>query len=287
VRHTVGSSTNVTFLNFWSTSFSVNRFFRGLDTQLTRGGPAMQTPLGWSWSGSLRNSGGAQTRWSGNASLRSNEFGEEAWSLNASVSARPSPSLQFSVEPEYADENGTASFSGPINRQYITTLTGPRPETYFRRYIFGLIDRTTLSTQFRVSYTFKPDLTLDVYVEPFAASGRYNGFGELAAARGRDLRLYGTDGTTLERLADGSARVTDGATAFTISNRDFNVRSFRSNLVLRWEWRPGSLLYLVWQQNRESSEPHGDHVGAGDLFGSLSAPGDNILALKTTWWVSR
>jgi hypothetical protein len=287
VRHTLGGSANVTFPNFWSTSVSVNRYFRGLDTQLTRGGPAMETPLGWSWSGSLRNSGGAQTRWSGNANLRSNEFGEKAVSVSGSVSARPSPSLQFSIAPEYADENGTASFSGPINRQYITTLNGPRGETYNRRYVFGLVDRTTLSTQFRVSYTFKPDLTLDVYVEPFAASGRYNGFGELATARGRDLRIYGSDGTTLERLADGSARVTDGPASFTISNRDFNVRSFRSNLVLRWEWRPGSLLYLVWQQNRESSEPYGDHVSAGDLFGSLSAPGDNILALKTTWWVSR
>ncbi len=287
VRHTLGGSANVTFTNFWSTSFSVNRYFRGLDTQLTRGGPAMQTPLGSSLSGSLRNSGGATTRWSGNGNLRTNEFGDEAWSVSGSVSSRPSPSLQFSIEPEYSDENGTASFSGPINRQYITTLAGVRPETYLRRYIFGLVDRTTLSTQFRVSYTFKPDVTLDVYVEPFAASGRYNGFGELAVARGKDLRLYGTDGTTIERLENGSYQVTDGAAAFTLSNRDFNVRSFRSNAVLRWEWRPGSILYFVWQQNRESSAPYGDHVNAGDLFESFSAPGDNIMAIKTTWWISR
>ena len=96
------------------------------------------------------------------------------------------------------------SFSGPINRQYVTTLAGGRPETYGRRYIFGLIDRRTLSTQFRASYTFKPDVTLDVYAEPFAASGLYSGFGELAVARGRDLRMYGTDGTTLERLPNGN-----------------------------------------------------------------------------------
>jgi hypothetical protein len=204
------------------------------------------------------------------------------------VSARPSPSLQFSFAPEYSNENGTnASFMGPINRQYLVTLTGGRPETYGRRYIFGLVDRTTVAVQFRASYTFKPDVTLEVYAEPFAASGRYNGFGELAVARGRDLRLYGTGGTTLQRLADGSYQVTDGAATFALANRDFNVRSFRSNAVLRWEWRPGSILYVVWQQNRSSSEPYGDHVGAGDLFGSFSAPGDNILAVKTTWWISR
>jgi hypothetical protein len=153
--------------------------------------------------------------------------------------------------------------------------------------VFGLPDRTTLSTQFRVSYTFKPDVTLDVYAEPFAASGAYNGFGELSATRSRELRMYGTDGTTLERQADGSYRITDGSASFTLSNRDFNVRSFRSNVVLRWEWRPGSIFYGVWQQNRSSSVPTGEHVGLGDLFGSLSAEGDNIIAVKTTFWLSR
>ena len=99
--------------------------------------------------------------------------------------------------------------------------------------------------------------------------------------------MYGTDGTTIDRQPDGSYVVTDGASTFTLSNRDFNTRSYRSNVVLRWEWRPGSLFYVVWQQNRASSVPTGEHVGFGDLFGSLRAPGDNILAIKTTFWFSR
>ena len=287
VRPTLGGSANLTFLNFWSTSFNINQYFRGQDAQLTRGGPAMQTPVGTNVSASLRNSGGATTRWNASASLRTNEFGDRALTVNGSISAMPSPSLQFSVAPEYIVENGPTSFSGPINRQYVTTLPGGREETYGRRYIFGFIDRRTLSTQFRVSYTFKPDVNLDVYVEPFAASGLYSGLGELAVSRGRDLRVYGTDGTTLDRAPDGSWQVTDGTASFTISNRDFNLRSFQSNVVLRWEWRPGSLLYLVWQQSRGGPEPYMAPVGFGDLFGSLSSPGDNILAVKTTFWISR
>jgi hypothetical protein len=62
---------------------------------------------------------------------------------------------------------------------------------------------------------------------------------------------------------------------------------FQSNVVLRWEWRPGSILYLVWQQSRGGPEDYFAPVGFGDLFGSLSAPGDNILAVKTTVWISR
>ena len=227
-------------------------------------------------------------RWSVNSSLRRNDYGEHSREITGTVSARPSPSLQFSFEPDYINETGTNGiFSGPIGNQYLTTLTGGGPLTYGRRYIFGLPDRTTLSAQFRVNYVFKPDVTLDVYAEPFAASGQYRGFGELAVSRSQDLRMYGSDGTTLTRLADGSYRVTDGSANFTLSNRDFNVRSFRSNVVLKWEWRPGSTLYAVWQQNRASNVTEGSHVGLGDLFGSLSADGDNIFAIKTTVWLSR
>ena len=169
----------------------------------------------------------------------------------------------------------------------LQTLLGGRPETYGRRYIFGVVDRTTLSAQFRVSYTFKPDVTLDVYAEPFAASGQYTGYGEMALPREMNLRMYGTDGTTIVRLPDGSHQVTDGASTFSIANKDFNVRSYRSNVVLKWEWRVGSTLYVVWQQNRASQTDEGSHVSAGDLFDSWSAPGDNIFAVKSTIWFSR
>ncbi len=72
---------------------------------------------------------------------------------------------------------------------------------------------------------------------------------------------------------DGSLTVTDGDSRFTLPNRDFNVLSFRSNLVLRWEWRLGSTLYVVWQQDREESEVRSERVGLRDLFGSLRSQG--------------
>jgi hypothetical protein len=288
VRHNLNSTNSFTFNNFWVGTVNVTRYLRGNDTQLTRGGPAMGTPLGWSWTTTLRNSTGASTSWSGSLIGKSNELGDRTWSYSGSISARPTPSLQFSFSPEYLDENGTsATFNGPINRQYLTTIDGGRAETYGKRYIFGVVDRTTLSAQFRVSYTFKPDVTLDVYAEPFAASGRYNGYGETLRPRDMHLRMYGTDGTSIVRQADGSYTVTDGASTFSLANRDFNIRSYRSNVVLKWEWRPGSTLYGVWQQNRASQTTDGAHVGPGDLFDSWSAPGDNIFAIKSTFWLSR
>ena len=108
---------------------------------------------------------------------------------------------------------------------------------------------------------------------------------ELAAARTRLLRVYGTNGTSISLQPDGSRVVTDGNARFSLKNSDFNIRSFRSNVVLRWEWRPGSILYLVWQQNRRLTEAIGDRVGLTDMFSSLSAPGSNFFAVKMSFWL--
>jgi hypothetical protein len=70
-------------------------------------------------------------------------------------------------------------------------------------------------------------------------------------------------------------------------DRDFNVRSFRSNLVLRWEWRPGSTLYVVWQQDREADALRRARTGVSDLFRSFGAAGDNSFAVKASFWLSR
>jgi hypothetical protein len=172
-------------------------------------------------------------------------------------------------------------------RQYVTTRTGGTAATYGNRYIFAFVERSQLSARFRLNYAVTPNFTVEAYAEPFAASGEYQEFGELPAARSRELRQYGGEGTgtTIEREEDRSYTVTDGASSFALPNLDFNRLSFRSNLVLRWEWLPGSTAYLIWQNNRQSATPFGTVVNAGRLFDALSADGDNFLALKVSYWI--
>jgi len=128
-------------------------------------------------------------------------------------------------------------------------------------------------------------MNLDVYAEPFASSGRYYDFGELLAAGTGERLTYGTGATTIADLPDGSRAVRAGDSAFTLAARDFNVRSFRSNVVLRWEWRPGSTLYAVWQEDRSASAVAGRRVDAGDMFRSLTAPGAHYFVVKTSFWL--
>jgi len=100
------------------------------------------------------------------------------------------------------------------------------------------------------------------------------------------LRVYGrAAGTAIQSQGNGGYQVTDGSSSFSFASPDFNVLSFRSNLVVRWEWLAGSTLFLIWQQNRSDVLPNGDRVGPGALWDATTAPGDNFFAVKLSYWL--
>jgi hypothetical protein len=264
--------------NFWETEVSVMHTMRAQDERLTRGGPLMGTPRGWNAVVAVDSNRAKRLQADVLVEYGRNEDGGLNVSAATEWEFQAGSRWGLALTPQYLRLVDV--------RQYLTTLAGGAASTFGSRYVFGRVDRSTYSTQLRATYTFKPDMTLDLYAEPFAASGRYDNVGELSAARSRFLRLYGTGGTTLTPLADGSQRVIDGDAAFVLPNRDFNVLSFRSNLVLRWEWRPGSTLYLVWQQDRASEAMGASRATIGDMFSSLRARGDNYFVVKTSFWFS-
>ena len=139
--------------------------------------------------------------------------------------------------------------------------------------------------EYRLGLTLRPDVNLDVYAEPFAASGHYYDYGELLEPGSRERLKYGTDGTTLTIESRRQSDRDRGGSTIPLRNRDFNTLSFRSNVVLRWEWRTGSTLYVVWQQDRAGTETLGTTVNVGDAFRSVTAPGANIFLIKTSFWI--
>jgi hypothetical protein len=279
-RGQMNSGVNMTWPNFWESEFEGAFWIRSQDERLTRGGPSMETPAGWRLDARTETSNASTTRGELSVVYGRDEDGGLQFETETGISLQPAPQWELSVSPRYIREVGT--------QQYVSTLTGLAggAATFGSRYVFGHIDRSTYSTRIRLNYTFRPDLTLDLYAEPFSASGRYDHLGELAAARTRLVRRYGTDGTSLTRLPDGANQVADAGTSFILRDRDFNVRSFRSNLVLRWEWRAGSTLYLVWQQDRSAEEISRARTTPREMFESFGAPGDNLFALKASFWFS-
>ena len=270
----VGESGQVTFHNFWRLTSTGRLQLRALSDDQTRGGPLMGTPSAFTVNAQLTSRPNVPTTWNVRTEYFDDEFGGWRWDLSSGISTRPGPQWQASVDPTYS-----RSVDG---RQYVMTRTGGSAATFGNRYIFAFIERSTLSARFRLNYALSPAFTVEGYAEPFAASGRYYNFGELPAPRSSDLRVYAGAAT---REQNGSTTVRDGTSTFSIPALDFDRLSFRSNLVLRWEWRPGSTAFLIWQQRRQDSNALGQLISPSDLWDATRATGDNFFAVKISYWM--
>jgi len=278
----VSSRLSLTFLNYWSTHLNYQHELAGLDDRFTRGGPMAKRPA--SEQLSLTVITDFTKAYSGMLTVRRewDEAGGLQHSLGGRISLKPTSTMDLSLGPRLSFNRSAA--------QYLTTVTDPfATETFGARYIFAKLDQTTLSVDTRLNMTFTPDLTLELFAQPFMASGDYGTPMELAAPRTFDFTRYGIDAGTAHLDEDGDARVDpDGpgpAPAFTIYNRNFNRVSLRGTAVLRWEWRPGSQLFLVWQQNRSNLYYDGDFDFRRDADALFRGRAHNVFMMKATYWI--
>jgi hypothetical protein len=207
------------------------------------------------------------------------------------VSIKPSSRILVSVSPSF-DHDFTA-------QQYVTAVSDPTAAAGFAgtRYVFGRLEQKTFSVDTRTNVTFTPNLTLELFAQPFLASGRYTSFKEFAEPKSRRMNFFGRDnGSTVSstRAADGSVNYTidpDGlagpAQPFTFGNPDFNSRSLRGTGVLRWEYRPGSTLYFVWTQERNGFDQFGDFNFSRDRSALFRDRPTNVFQIKGTYWIGR
>lgn len=267
---------NATFANFWRFSSDASYEPRSKSDDLTRGGPLMQELSNGGIRLELQNRSGARNGWGVEVGLADYEGAGWEREVEMSFSYRPGTQLEVTLDPSWEREKSPT--------QYVAAIGGGSAATFGTRYVFAGVDLSEIAARLRVNYTFTPNLTLETYVEPFAASGQYSGFGELSAARSRKLRTYGEGGTTVVRNDDGSRTVVADGQTFTLADPDFNVRSLRSNAVVRWEWRPGSTMFVVWQQDRGADRAV-RLVRPSDIFDTFNASGDNILAFKVSYWI--
>jgi hypothetical protein len=176
--------------------------------------------------------------------------------------------------------------------QYVHAAADPlATATYGTRYVFADLHQTTLSLDTRVEWTLTRTLSLQTYVQPFASAGRYGRYKEFVAPRDYAFAVYGADRGTIVRDASGTYTIDpDGAgpaSAFTLHDPTFNVRSLRGNAVARWEYRPGSALFFVWQQQRSDFEPLGTFDASRDVGAIFRTRPTNVFLVKATYWLGR
>ena len=174
------------------------------------------------------------------------------------------PGLNWRVTSSVTLNTGIRYNINHDDSQWVTNVSLGNGTT---RYVFGRIDQKTVAITTRFNYTLSPNLSLQVYAEPFVSAGQYSNYKELV-----DGRAPAYEDRYKPYAYSGSA--------------DFNVRSFRTTNVLRWEYKPGSALFLVWQQGKSDSEGYGDFNFSRDFRGVFSAPSHNVFLVKFSYWLN-
>jgi hypothetical protein len=289
----VNAQLNLEMLNYWRGSVRVQVDPWTDDDRLTRGGPMARTPSAFDIRLNVNSDG--RKKVVGRGSYRHGTDSEGGWTnqLSLSLDARLRETFRLSFGPSYSRTRSTA--------QYVRRTTDAlATETYGTRYVFADLERTTLSLDTRLDVTFSPTLSLQLYLEPFISVGDYGALKEFRAPNTFDFLEYGTDIGTVTQAPDGTVDIdpdgTGPAASFSVGNRDFSYRSLLGNAVLRWEWRPGSTLFLVWQQRRINAVTGHGATGenawvggfdfwrdGGDLF---NTPADNVLMVKVNYWLN-
>ena len=165
---------------------------------------------------------------------------------------------------------------------------------YGQHYVFGQLERNELGMDTRLNVTFSPVLTLELYMQPFISAGEYTSYNEFAATRTSRRLTYGVDMGTMVVTPDsagGPSTITldsdgpGGDTTFTFTNPSFTVRSLRGNAVLRWEYRPGSTIFLVWTRSGATDVPRGQVDFGEDTRALFQGPSENIFMVKVNYWL--
>jgi len=290
IGNELGLNGQVQFLNLSQMRLRLNLRPEAVDDRLTRGGPLALSPT--SYSGSINYGTDRRAALSGNASISLGGDRAGLWDFDGRVNAawRSSANIELSLEPRLRRSYATAQYLSTVN----DTTTD---QTFGRRYLFAGLRQTTVSLTARLNANFTPDMSLELYLEPFLSSGRYERPKELAAPRTFEFNEFGTDVGTMSRMASGAYRIDpDGsgpAESFDMSDRSFNFRTLQGNAVFRWEWRPGSTIFLVWQQVRSArllTTSAGDGVGDFDLGHDarelFRIHPDNVFQIKVNYWLN-
>jgi hypothetical protein len=247
----VNVNAHAVFLNNWGTGMGATLNGQVFDDRATRGGPGMYRPGERSIWGYISSDQRPAVSGNINVYTGTNGKGSTYSNLNPTVSYRPSSFLKLSLGMDF-----TRNYEGS---QWIEQVDG--------QYIFGRIQQKTVGVQTRVNYTITPALSIQIYAEPFVSAGDYSNF---------------------KALTDGRAAVYEqrfAPIAYT-GNPDFNYRSFRTTNVLRWEYKPGSTLFAVWQQGRERTIDRGTFDFARDFGGVFSSPARNVFLIKWAYWLN-
>jgi len=282
LRQSASLTVSGSFNNLWNAYLYTSFAGSGSNDRVTRGGPIRLQP----WASTVHGGAGTDSRKAVAVSVYGTTITTEsgAWGVNAgtSVTFRPQGAFDVTLSTNWGKSEEDAF--------YVTQGTdATADETYGSRYLFANLLQHQLDATIRLNWLLSPNLSLQLYAQPFLATGDYGGYKALSRPSSYDFLIYGENGSTIA-FDEGSQQYTTtaepGADPISFDNPDFRVRSLRSNLVLRWEYRPGSTLFVVWNHGRGSSISDPTWNGLHDLFDLRTDPQQNVFLIKLNYYLN-
>ena len=272
------------FRNNWFLDFETAYNPQSQNDHVTRGGPRIQNPAGTEFSLSANTDSKRPLSYTLSGYFYNQPSGDEYyWNIYPGVEVKPTSSLDVTVGPGYERTKDSAAF--------VDIIADPLAvDTYGNRYLFADNHQTTLSANIRLNWAFSPRVSLQFYGQPYFTTAAYDNYKELARGGTYDFNVFGQGGSsTAQWDAANNQWIVDPdgagpAAPITISNRSFNYRSMRGNAVFRWEYMPGSAIYLVWTQLRQDQEGISDFALRRSASHLFDAHPDNIFLAKVTYY---
>jgi hypothetical protein len=269
---------NATLKNLWNIGVGLNWDSPSIENSLLRGGPSFKTP------GRLQPWISVKTDQRKKLSFSINGYGYNSFENHGSMKGmeltanyKPINALSISLSPSFS-----SSYS---NMQYIQQTSYGSED----RYVFGSINQTTLGMSLRINLTLSPTLTIQYWGQPFIASGLFSNLkyvtNPMAPEYSDRFHVYTPDQLICYQ-ADGYCDVDenrDHVTDYSVEYPDFNVKEFKSNLVVRWEYRPGSVVFLVWSEGRSGYDPYGDFSFGRDFKNLTDIQPRDIFLVKFSY----
>jgi len=262
--------------NLWSAHLNLKKNFNIYDTRELRGGPNLYKD-GYNDVELFIQTNSVKDFWAG--------FGPRFKFFSDKISSTSYYTLflKWQISDRFNITSRTILDQSIDHHQFVARTNDLTGST---KYLVGTIDRNTLSSTLRFEYYVSPEISLQYYGNPYASTGTYENFREVADASNRSLekRYIGLENTAL--INNRYILKRDGISAYNIPNPDFNFQEFRSNLVGRWEFRPGSTLYLVWTNTRSNYSDQSDQ-SIWKSFGNIkNVKSENVFMLKFSYWFS-
>jgi hypothetical protein len=272
------------FNNYWSINPIIGISPQTLNDQKLRGGPMVIEPAGI-WSRIFaRTDSRKSVIYELGVEYQKSEKGSYSAHVSPEIELNIGTRLRLQFEPGFNKQHQID--------QYIDYFDDETAEKmYGYRHIVAQMDRETVSAEIRIDYTFTPQLSFQAYVQPYMTVGSYSHFKEFERPESYDFVEYGKDkNMQIENDdEDGYNLYPNGSdgNSYYIENPDFNYKALVGSAVLRWEFRPGSTLFLVWTRNSSDEKNPGNFNFNRDTKDLFHADADNAFAVKLTYWFGK